>query len=208
MTKIPKAFLSYSWDDGPHKAWVRGLASRLRQDGIQTTLDQWHAAPGDQLAKFMEQAVRENDFVLMICTPTYKTRYDGRGGGAGYEGDIIQGEILVKQNHRKFIPILRKGRWEEVAPSALLGTYYVDLRDGSSYGEHYHDLVLTLRGRRPMPPDVGKDDSETPRRFQWTLTLDGTYDDAKKSRVEALAKHLQVILDESLLRVTKVEDNQ
>ena len=30
----PTAFISYSWDDEPHKEWVRGLAARLRRDGI------------------------------------------------------------------------------------------------------------------------------------------------------------------------------
>ena len=206
--KIPKAFLSYSWDDSSHKAWVRELASRLRQDGVQTILDQWHAAPGDQLPRFMEQAVRENDFVLIICTPKYKSRYDGRDGGVGYEGDIIQGEVLVTRNHRKFIPVLRRGKWEEVAPSALTGAYYVDLRDGNSYDEHYQDLVRTLHGRRPVPPEVGHSDSQKQPRIRWTITLDGICEDIVKSRVEAMANHLQELLGDSLLRIDKIEDIQ
>jgi len=68
----PKVFISYSWDDEEHKAWVRDLATRLRCDGIDVTLDQWHAVPGDQLPAFMERAVYDNAFVLLICTPAYK----------------------------------------------------------------------------------------------------------------------------------------
>lgn len=209
MPAAPKAFLSYSWDDSCHKTWVRELAIRLRRDGIHTTLDQWHAAPGDQLPKFMEQSVRENDFVLMICTPKYKARYDCRDGGAGYEGDVIQGEILVKHNHRKFIPVLRNGKWEEVAPSALLGAYYVDLRDGNSYDAQYQDLVLTLHGKRLPPPPVGNSDFQTPLQYQWTITLDGIFRDDTKSRVEALADHLRELLgDDSLLRIKRIEDKE
>jgi hypothetical protein len=205
---VPKAFLSYSWDDNAHKTWVRSLASRLRQDGVQTILDQWHAAPGDQLPNFMEQAVRENDFVLIICTPKYKARFDGRDGGAGYEGDVIQGEIFVKRNHRKFIPILRRGKWEDVAPSALLGAYYVDLRDGNSYDDQYRELIYTLHGRRSEPPKVAQSTPQTETRKRWTITLDGVCDESVKLRAEAIAKHLQELLGDSMLRIQKIEDSQ
>jgi hypothetical protein len=156
----------------------------------------------------MEHAVRENDFVLIICTPKYKTRFDGRDGGVGFEGDIIQAEVFVKCNHRKFIPILRRGDWEAVAPSALLAAYYIDLRDGNAYEEQYQDLVSTLHGKRPTPPEVGASGPQKQLQIQWTITLDGICDDAMKSRVEAMASHLQELLGDSLLRIKKIEDSQ
>jgi hypothetical protein len=67
----PKAFITYSWDDEVHKEWVMRLATRMRADGVDVTLDRWHAAPGDQLPAFMERAVRENDFVIAVCTPRF-----------------------------------------------------------------------------------------------------------------------------------------
>src|SRR4051795_3830890 len=94
---MPKVFISYSWDDDAHKTWVRDLAARLRQDGIETLLDQWHLVPGDQLPVFMETAVRESDFTLIICTSRYKDHSNSRMGGVGYEGGIITGEILTSQ---------------------------------------------------------------------------------------------------------------
>src|SRR2546422_9170 len=106
---MPGAFISYSWDGEDHTSWVRGLASRLREDGVETTLDQWHVVPGDQLPAFMERAVRESDYVLIVCTPRYKDRSDTRTGGVGYEGDIMTAEALTVRNERKFIPILRQG---------------------------------------------------------------------------------------------------
>jgi len=68
--------------------------------GVETTLDQWHAAPGDSLTQFMETAIRENDFVIVICTPKYKKKADRRDGGVGYEGDIMTGEAFVIKNRR------------------------------------------------------------------------------------------------------------
>jgi|SRR5579859_594249 len=150
----PKAFVSYSWDDEAHKSWVRDFAARLRGDGIETTLDQWHAAPGDQLPAFMEKAIQDNDFVLIICTPRYKLKADTRSGGVGYEGHIIQANAFISQNDRKFIPLLRKGEWMEAAPSALLGKYYLDLRDGIQFEEYYYELLQTLYKRRLDAPPV------------------------------------------------------
>lgn len=137
---LPTAFISYSWDAPEHQRWVRDLASRLRADGVETVLDQWHAVPGDQLPAFMEQAVRESQFVLVICTPKYKLKSDSRRGGVGYKGDIMTAEVFTGTRRRKFIPVLNTGNWEDAAPSWLLGSYYVDLR-----GEPY------FRGALPRP---------------------------------------------------------
>ena len=154
--ETPTAFISYSWDTDEHKAWVRELATRLRNDGVDVTLDQWHAIPGDQLPQFMETAVRENDYVIAICTPRYRERSDKRAGGVGYEGDIMTAEVSTTRNHRKFIPVLRSGDWASAAPSWLKGKYYVDL-SGSRYSEDgYSDLLTTIHHTRAAAPPVGK----------------------------------------------------
>lgn len=151
----PKAFISYSWDDDEHRDWVRKLATRLRGDGVTVTLDKWHIAPGTQLPHFMEKAIRENDFVLIICTPRYKQRSDGRIGGAGYEGDIMTAEVFTKGNHQKFIPILRRGDWQDAAPAWLGGKYYVDLCGDPYPAPQYEDLLTTLHNAREEAPPVG-----------------------------------------------------
>jgi hypothetical protein len=62
----PKAFISYAWEGKELQAWVRELAVRLRGDGVDVTLDQWALQPGDQLPTFMENSVRDNDYILII----------------------------------------------------------------------------------------------------------------------------------------------
>ena len=49
----PTAFITYSWDDEDHKAWVKGLAERLRAGGVNVLLDIWGVAPGGQLPELM-----------------------------------------------------------------------------------------------------------------------------------------------------------
>lgn len=154
--KHPEVFISYSWDSEEHKKWVRELATRLRHDGVDVTLDQWHAQPGDKLPQFMERAIRESDFVLIVCSSNYKLKSDGRTGGSGYEGDIMTGEALTDQTTRKFIPLLRSNEWSQASPSWLLGNYYIDFR-GNPFSELcYKELMLTICKQRSEPPPLGR----------------------------------------------------
>lgn len=154
--KIPRAFISYSWDSEEHKQWVRDLAAKLRQDGVDVMLDQWGVAPGDQLPEFMERSLRENDFILIICTPQYKKKSDERIGGVGYEGHIMTAELFTASNNRKFIPLLRHSSWQHSAPSWLLGSYYLDMSEVERFGSGYQDLLATLHGERLQAPPIGK----------------------------------------------------
>ena len=157
----PTAFITYSWDDEDHKAWVKGLAERLRGDGVNVLLDIWGVAPGGQLPEFMERAVTDSDFVLVICTPAYRERSDGRRGGVGYEGHIITSEIAARGNHEKFIPILRWGTWGDGGPTDaaaawIKGKRYINLSGDPYSEEQYNELVQTLFGLREAPPPIGE----------------------------------------------------
>ena len=177
----PKVFVSYSWDDDEHQEWVRSFASRLRADGVDARLDKWHTGPGDNTPEFMEREVRGSDFVLCVCTPRYKERFDARKGGVGYEGGLLTGESLVDRNQQKIIPVLRGDEWKYSAPAWLLGIYYVDLR-GEPYTEkNYRELLATLLDRREQAPPIGgiatsgkkpKTDSEFVNRKIELATLD------------------------------------
>lgn len=134
---------------------MHDLAVRLRSDGVDVRLEQWHAIPGDQLPRFMETAIRENDFVLVICTSKYKERSDARKGGVGYEGDIITAEIRHERSNRKFIPILRQGQWVDASPSWLLGSFYIDLRGDPYQVLAYDQLLRTIHGVLEKAPPIG-----------------------------------------------------
>lgn len=149
MTKV---FISYSWEDDEHKNWVRSLTDNLLDNGIDATLDQYDLSLGDRLPQFMEQSVTNADYVLIICTPTYKEKSDARKGGVGYEGHIITGELFAKGNERKFIPVIRKGNISDALPVSLAGKLAIDLKDGLHYDINFNDLVTTLKGLNKKPP--------------------------------------------------------
>jgi hypothetical protein len=170
-------FISYTWEGNAHEAWVETeLATRLRADGCNVRLDRWEAAPGHSLPAFMETAVRESQYVLLVCTPVYKTKMDSRRGGVGYEGRIMTGEVFAgRQDAGKFIPILRAGEPVDAIPSWLLERFYLDLRGGPGtepYERHYTSLVAALHGIARTPPDIGP--PPDPVRLQPPATRAGT----------------------------------
>lgn len=147
----PTVFISYAQEDEEHKKWVKELAGRLLSDGIEVIVDQYDLTLGDRLPQFMEQSISNMDYVLIICTPTYKIKSDARKGGVGYEGHIISAELLTKGNERKFIPVIRKGSIASSLPDFLAGKYGIDLTGGKEYENNYMDLVTTIYGDKKKP---------------------------------------------------------
>lgn len=152
---MPKVFISYSWEDEAHKQWVKSLADRLIENGIEAMLDQYDLTLGDRLPVFMEQAITSADYVLIICTPTYKEKADHRKGGVGYEGHIISGELFAKGNERKFIPVIRKGSASTALPTYLSGKLGIDLSESADDESSFKDLITTIWGAK-QKPTIGK----------------------------------------------------
>jgi hypothetical protein len=65
-------------------------------------------------------------------------------------------EVLATANHRKFVPILRKGTWADAAPTWLSGKYFIDLSSTPYPDENYGDLLVTIHRVRNAAPPVGK----------------------------------------------------
>jgi hypothetical protein len=114
----------------------------------------------------MEKSVRENDYVLLICTPKYKQKSDDRIGGVGYEGDIMTAEVLQNSNHRKFIPVLQSGDKDLSIPSWLKGKFYIDLSSDFHFEKNFEDLITTVLNAREVAPAI----RQIPSRFQTQIS--------------------------------------
>lgn len=143
-------FVSYSWDNEDHKKWVLTFVNRLRQDGINAIVDQTHLGLGERSTEFMERSVRESHYVLVVCTDKYKSKFDNREGGAGYEGHIITAKIINEVGKNTFIPVLRSGDWNSAIPTALSGVFGVDLRNDSP--DQYQRLIQQLHDISNISP--------------------------------------------------------
>jgi hypothetical protein len=126
-------FLSYSHDSALHAARVLELAQRLRAEGIDCWIDQFEQGPAEGFPRWMTQQINRADVVLIVCTPTYRRRFDGleaqgEGLGVTFEGYLILQELYdASMRQRKFIPIVLPQSTREDIPQALRGTESFDI---------------------------------------------------------------------------------
>jgi hypothetical protein len=151
----PSAFISYSWDSPEHREWVIALATKLREKGIEVTLDHWHLPLGADKTLFMERAVQESDHVLLICTPKFKEKADGRLGGVGWEASIVTGELANYLTQTKFIPILREGSFATTMPRWITNRVGVDLNGEPYSNDEFERLLRDLHNEAVTPPPIG-----------------------------------------------------
>ena len=79
MAERTKVFISYSQDSPEHARRVLDLADALRHGGLEVILDQYvFPAPDEGWPRWMETRLDEANFVLMVCTETYRRRVLGQ----------------------------------------------------------------------------------------------------------------------------------
>ncbi|MCF6403731.1 toll/interleukin-1 receptor domain-containing protein [Chitinophaga filiformis] len=150
-------FISYSWDDEPHKAWILNLANKLTQSGIHVILDRYDLRAGSNMTRFMEQAVIKADRVLLIMTPTYKEKADDRKGGVGYESSIISQQIYEDQDSEKFIPVIRKGTFKDASPTFIKHLISHNMTDDSKFEKDFEELLRVIYDQPVIiRPPLGK----------------------------------------------------
>ena len=156
-TQAPKVFISYSQDSPDHKRWVAELATRLRNDGIDITLDQWDLSLGDDVTKFMEDGLSTSDRVLLVCTDNYVRKADAGVGGVAYERMIVTAELVHNLGTQKFIPVVRQDAAAPVLPKFMGARFYVNLSKSEQQAEQYEALLRELHKVPAIQkPPIGK----------------------------------------------------
>ena len=151
-----RAFISYSHDSQAHKDWVIGLATTLRQKGVDVVLDQWDVDYGDDLPGFMEKGITTSDRVIAVCTDQYIRKANEGIGGVGYEKTICTAEMLSsEENRRKFIPVVRNVSGDQKLPTFFGAMYYADLSDGQDEEDVVSDLVRRIHEIPKSKPPLG-----------------------------------------------------
>ncbi len=171
----PKAFISYSWTSEEHVDWVVELAKRLKSNGVEVILDQWHLRGGQDKYVFMEKMVTDPSVtkVLCICDKTYVEKADARKGGVGTESQIISQEIYEKVDQEKFLPLIkeRDETGKEYVPVFFKSRIYFDFSDADEFERSYDALLRNIFGKPDrVEPPLGKppahilrDDIPTPK---------------------------------------------
>jgi len=123
-----RLFISYAWESEEYCLWVRRLAARFREDGVDARLDHWHLKGTDNIPEFMSREVRLADWVLVLCSPAYQSKVraaeEGQPvSGVGWETRLLTGRMLGRSQN-KTLAALARGSWAESSPDFLAGQLY------------------------------------------------------------------------------------
>ncbi len=152
----PIVFISYSHDSPEHCDCVLALSDRLRNNGIDCTLDQYIDSPPEGWPRWMDRQIRAADFVLMICTPTYYRRVMGdeepdNGHGVAWESTLIYQYIYNQGTiNTKFIPVLLEGANIADIPIPWQSATYYRLSTAIGYEELYRRLTYQPGTLKPV----------------------------------------------------------
>lgn len=155
-------FISYANEpDASHASRVRELADRLREQGVDASIDQYlgESGPGVGWPLWMKRMIQDAKAVLVVCSPTYLRRIEGkeeqgRGLGATYEGRLIQ-QAMYNNGvlNPKFRAVLLDRSHEGSIPLELQPTTHFKLFEPDGYEKLYR--ALTGQNRSIAPP-LGK----------------------------------------------------
>lgn len=161
-----RVFISYTHDSTEHKNRVWELCERLLKDGLDCRIDQHEFSPPEGWPRWCRDQVKEARFVLVVCTETYKRRYEGteearKGLGAKWEGFIITQELYEAEGRNsKFIPLVFSAQDTKYIPIELRAAtrYVLDGEDDyENLLRHLTDQPARVKSEvaqriRSMPP--------------------------------------------------------
>jgi TIR domain len=153
-----RVFISYSHDSTEHEEHILTLCNRLRADGVDAIIDQGESPP-EGWPLWMERQIDEADFVLLVCTATYRRRIERKeeptkGRGVVWEINSIYNRLYVdKLINIKFIPILFEGSSVEDIPFPVKGFDHYDVSSEAGYESLFRRLTnQPLVTKAPLGP--------------------------------------------------------
>jgi hypothetical protein len=160
VEKPPRVFISYAQYDPAHSRRILALAHALAADGLEVELDQFHGQEMVDWPRWCEERLRpENtDFVLMVSSPEYRGRVEGRvdrdeGRGVFWEGNLIYGYLYLEKDNRRFVPLLLDEEHQSALPRAVANWNTFRLRAfGLGNGDPGYENLYRLLTDQPATP--------------------------------------------------------
>jgi hypothetical protein len=156
MDGSPRVFISYSHDSPEYMKTVLGLADKLREDGVDASIDQYVPAPPEGWPRWMTAQIEAADFVLVLCSEIYYQRVSlnaapGVGLGTLWESSIVY-QLLYEEGtiSSKFIPVLPQNGKTEHIPVALRGVQRYQAFTESGYEDLYRRLTSQPAVLKPL----------------------------------------------------------
>lgn len=143
--RIPKIFISYTWEDEIHNNWVRfifaeALVKYFGKENI--IIDKDNIFSHSDAFQFMEQSIVNSDIYISICSQSYKEKADNRLPSIGEEARLISHELSL--NKKSAIPLIRKGDKSVSIPNFLSGRIFIDFTDDVKFEQSILDLLRAI----------------------------------------------------------------
>ncbi|PPK60994.1 TIR domain-containing protein [Actinokineospora auranticolor] len=159
--EVPRVFVSYAHDSTEHKEAVREFATYLMvRIGLQVQLDQWDSDRRRDWSLWAIEHLTDSDYILVIASPDYKQRADGRarsdeGRGSQFEAAIMRDALTrdLRGETERWLPVVLPGRSVDDIPTCLCGhsttRFHVDELSEDGVAELIG--AITGKGRFPTP---------------------------------------------------------
>jgi hypothetical protein len=163
-------FISYTHESDKQLERVLALAARLREDGIDATLDRYLNGPPPQgWRSWILGQVKSADFVLVICTESYyrRVRADARRVSfmeTDWAGALLTQEHIYSSKRliSKYIPVILSDADVRWIPEKLRSTTYFLITSEKSY----ESLCKRLTDKSvPIGPPFVYDSNSTVEKF-------------------------------------------
>ncbi len=193
-------FVSYSHDDEVHRAKALKFTQALRDFGIDAWLDRFvENSPPASWPAWMFAEIRQANFVVLVCTETYKRRVEdeetpGKGLGARWEGAIITHDVYNQArlaSTSQHVPVVFTADDLKHVPFFVAGaSYYVvdpDSREG------LEKLIRRFKGQPEIVPaplgsaEIGQPKTTAPKKAA------ARPDSVTQKLLEHLAKSTEVV---------------
>jgi SEFIR domain. len=140
----PSVFISYSWDSEEHENWVTVLAAKLRENGVDATIDKFETQSKTvNLNRMMIEKIKNSDNILLILTENYAKKADTFQGGVGYETNLLI--QYIKDNPDKIILIMRhKGDYRKAVPFYLEGFHFINFSHDDQFDIKFDELLYRI----------------------------------------------------------------
>lgn len=121
---VPTAFITYSHDNDGHCAKAISLANRLREDGVDVSIDAYEPHPSEGWPKWMERQFQQ-EYLIIVLSPRYINDFNQdrpSHSGARYEGAIVSALLLRRGVAFDKIAIVCFENWPDLdVPLVLSG---------------------------------------------------------------------------------------
>jgi len=151
----PEVFISYSQDSVDHMEQILRLSNRLRDDGIDSIIDQYEVSPPEGWPRWMDKNIRDSKYVVLVCTERYLNRVmgqekEGTGLGVRWEGHLVYQHIYNAGTlNTKFIPAVLREEDKHFIPTPLQGSSYYCLANDTGYEDLYRRLTEQPKTEKP-----------------------------------------------------------